>query len=255
MTLPLEVRDRVSLYLQRIDGALPDFVTGLYVVGSTALGAWQPGHSDIDAIILTSRAFTATDLSAVAAVHADFPSAPYFDGVYLDPATFAARAADRQVVPFVVNGAFKSDQPCGELNPVVWLILSRYGIPVRGPQLTGIAPGAEALAAYNRGNLLSYWQPLAAELRAACADAPDDQPVDGNWVVWPILGPARLHYTLATGDVIAKPDIAAYIAKEFPAWAPLAERVAAHRSGAAQAFTIADVRASADHIDAVIAAS
>jgi Nucleotidyltransferase domain len=252
MTLPAPVSDLVSLYLQRIDEAAPGLVTGLHVVGSTALGAWQPGRSDIDTVILTSRSFTPDDLAAVEAVHGTFSGSLYFDGVYLDPATFAAQPMDRSVVPFVVMGALRTDRPCGELNPVVWLILSRYGIAVRGPRLSDLTVSSAALEAYNRTNLHEYWAPLAEEIRSSSVDAPDDQPVEASWVDWAILGPARLHYTLATGDVIAKPDVAAYIAREFPAWGPLAARAAAYRSGAAEAFTMADLRACADHIDAVV---
>jgi hypothetical protein len=66
-------------------------------------------------------------------------------------------------------------------------------------------------------------------------------------------GPARLHYTIATGDMIAKPDVAGYIAKEFPEWTDLAGRAAAHRRGEPAAFTTADLLTAADHVDAVVA--
>jgi hypothetical protein len=86
------------------------------------------------------------------------------------------------------------------------------------------------------------------------AQAPADQPVEPDWVVWVMLGPARLHYTIATGDIIAKPDVAGYIAKEFPEWTELAARAAAHRRGEPASFTAADLLAAADHVDAVVAA-
>lgn len=250
--LPEEVRDLTDRYLTAIDRALPGLVAGLHIVGSTALGKWQPGHSDVDTVILTSRPFTESDLEAVAAIHAAMPPGTKFDGVYLDPELFAARPSDRQTVPFVVSGEFVTDRPCGELTPVMWLILSRYGICVRGEPVTGpVDP--QALADYNRANLRSYWQPLAAQIRDQFAAVPGDQPVEPDWVVWLILGPARLHYTIATGDIIAKPDVAGYIAKEFPEWTDLAARAAAHRRGEPASFTAADLLAAADHVDAVVA--
>jgi hypothetical protein len=189
----------------------------------------------------------------MAAVHAAMPGGTKFDGVYLDPAQFVARPDDQPVVPFVVNGEFVSDRRCGELTPVVWLVLTRYGIRVRGEAVGGEVDRS-ALTAYNEGNLRDYWQPLAERIRAELAGVPADRPVDADAVAWVMLGPARLHYTIATGDIIAKPDVAAYIAKRFPEWTDIAERAAAHRRGEAVSFTAADLLAAADHVDAVVAA-
>ena len=251
--LPGEVRDLADRYLDAIDEALPGFVTALYIVGSAALGAWQPGHSDVDTVILTSRPFSDADLAAVAGVHAAMPVATKFDGVYLDPAAFAERPMDQRVVPFVVNGEFQTAKPCGELNPVVWLNLLRYGIPLRGQPVDGPLDRA-ALEAYNRENLKSYWQPLAAQVRAQFAAVPGDLPVEADWVVWLITGPARLHYTIATGDIISKSDVADYIAAEFPAWADLARRAVAWRRGEPAEFTAADLLDAANHVEAVVSA-
>jgi hypothetical protein len=54
------------------------------------------------------------------------------DGVYLEPALAQSWPTDGRVVPFVVNGQFKTERPCGELDPVVWLMMQRYGRPMRG---------------------------------------------------------------------------------------------------------------------------
>ncbi|MCW3845520.1 nucleotidyltransferase domain-containing protein, partial [Micromonospora yasonensis] len=161
--LPAEARALVSRYLNEVDAALPGFVEGLYVVGSTALGAWQIGRSDIDTLIVTARAADAGDLTALAKIHAGMPAGPYFDGIYLDRDTFRAQPIDPRVVPFLVNGQLRTDKPCGELNPVVWLILQRYGLPVRGPAVAdlGLEVDLGALRRYNLDNLQTYWAPLA----------------------------------------------------------------------------------------------
>jgi hypothetical protein len=251
--VPDGVRELTDRYLAEIDRALPGFVVGLHLVGSTALGAWQPGHSDVDTIILTGRPIGAAELTAMAAVHAAMPGDTQFDGVYLDPAAYARRPMDRPVVPFVVHGELVTDRPCGELTPVMWLMVTRYGIRVRGEPVSGGVDRA-ALTAYNEENLREYWQPLAAQIRGDFAGVPTDLPVEPDWVVWAVLGPARLHYTIATGDILAKPDVADYIAKEFPQWTDVARRSAAHRRGETVAFTVADLFAAADHVDAVVRA-
>ncbi len=248
-SLPAEVHDRANLYLDVVDQARPGLVSALYVVGSAALGAWQQGHSDIDTVIVTALPLTQEDLVALQAVHAAMPEVPKFDGIYLDQSLFDRRPADCRVVPFVVNGEFKIDKPCGELNPVVWLILQRYGAVVRGPQIQQ-RPLPE-LNSYNLDNLRGYWQGQARGIHEHLAGQPADAPVDGNALAWNMLGPVRLHYTLATGDVVSKAGSAAYLAENFPAWADLAERAAGWRAGAAVEFTVGDLRDCADSIDAI----
>jgi len=249
-SLPAEVLDRTGQYLDAVDEALPGFVTALYVVGSAALGAWQPGYSDIDTMIVTARPATADDFAALEKLHAAMPDAPKFDGVYLDEAAFAQRPSEREVVPFVVNGEFRTDRPCGELNPAVWLILQRYGVAVRGPDVE--PRPIPDLRRFNLDNLRSYWQPLAGQIREHVAEMPGDAPFDAELVVWGMLGPARLHHTLATGDIVSKSGSAAYLAEHFPAWADLAERAARWRGGEPVEFTVKDLLDSADSIDAIV---
>ncbi|MCW3842808.1 hypothetical protein ONA70_22160, partial [Micromonospora yasonensis] len=96
------------------------------------------------------------------------------------------------------------------------------------------------------------------DVRAALHGLPDDKPADatectGEGVVWCLLGPARLHFTLANDDVIPKAGAGAYLAEIIPAYGPLADRAVRWRRGEPVTFTVADARAAADSIDAVVA--
>lgn len=195
------------------------------------------------------------DLHAIAAVHADLPRRPHFDAVYLDQDTFGAQPADRRVVPYVVNGEFRAAAPCGELNPVLWLTLRRYGVPVRGPAVAelGLRTDPAERRRWNLDNLRAYWQPWAEGARRETASLPGDARVDAEAVTWGVLGPARLHFTLAYDDVTTKADAGAYVARHFPAWVALADRAVAWRASGAGEFTVADLRDAADAVDAVAA--
>jgi hypothetical protein len=59
--------------------------------------------------------------------------------------------------------------------------------------------------------------------------------------MWAVLGPPRLHYTLATGAVTSKSRAAEYLAGEFPAWADLAGRARRWRAGQEVPFRTAVV--------------
>jgi len=244
------IEEMTGRYLEAVDGELPGFVEGLYLVGSAALHAWQPGASDIDTVILTSRPAGADERAALAKVHANLPSTPHLDGVYLDPLLLRTFPDARQVTPFVVDGEPRFDEPCGELNPVLWLTLRRHGRRVRGPEVAdlGIEVRPDAVRRFNLDNLRSYWQPLVADIPA---DLPDDQPIPADPVVWTVLGPARLHHTLAFGDVISKAEAGAYLGSLFPAYAEIARRAIAHRAGEPQEFTLRDLRTAAASVHAV----
>ncbi|MFE3858592.1 nucleotidyltransferase domain-containing protein [Streptomyces griseorubiginosus] len=251
--LPAEVSALIHKYLDAVDSALPGFIELLYVTGSASLGAWQPPYSDVDTVIVTSRETTTQDLEILARVHSGMPKTPKLDGVYLDRLSFNARVADRRVVPFVVDGEFRTDKPCGELTPVLWLLLRRYGRAVRGAEVAelGLVEDPAAVRRYNLDNLRTFWQSLAADARAEVSGLADDAPMDPETMAWVMLGPARLHFTLACGDIMSKADAAPYVARHFPEWGELASKAASWREGATADFTVADLRAATDSIDAI----
>lgn len=245
------VAELTGRYLDAVDEALPGLVEKLYVVGSAALGAWQPGRSDVDTVIFTSRVPSRSDLAALHDVHAAMPAAPHLDGVYLSPADHWP--TDDRVVPFVVDGEFHADRPCGELTPVLWLSLERYGVPVRGPAASelGVPVDPDALRAYVLDNLRTYWQAQVAGIRRYVADLDPAAPVDAGYVTWVALGPARLHYTLANTDIVSKPGAGRYVIAHFPDHASLAERAIRWKSGEPETFTAEDLAAAASLVDLV----
>jgi hypothetical protein len=247
------VEELTGAFLQAVDRALPGYVRSLYVVGSAALGAWQPGASDVDTVIMTSRPAGRDDLVQLAKIHAEMPRSPRFDGVYLEPALARSWPSDRRDVPFVVDGEFTTDKPCGELTPVLWLTLQRYGITVRGPAVAelGVRVDPEQLRRYNLDNLREYWQSTVAAFPSALADVAPDAAVDAETVSWFVLGPARQHYTLAHGDIISKAAAGEYLARLFPEYADLARRAVRLRAGEAERFTATDLATAGDSIDAV----
>ncbi|WP_091316063.1 hypothetical protein [Micromonospora chersina] len=247
------IEELTRRYLHAVDRALPGYVRALYVVESAALGAWQPGASDVDTVILTSRPPTRDDLAQLARIHAGMPRSPHFDGVYLEPALARSWPADGRAVPFVVDGEFRTGAPCGELSPALWLTLRHHGIPVRGPAVDelGIRVDPERLRRYNLDNLREYWQARAATFPAELAGVSPDTPMDGGLVSWFVLGPARLHHTLAHGDIISKAAAGEYLAGLFPEYADLARRAVSWRAGEAERFTATDLIAAVDSVNAV----
>jgi hypothetical protein len=214
------IADLTDAYLKAVDDALPGLVEKLYVVGSAALGKWQPEHSDVDTMIFTSRVPAESDLAALREVHAAMPAKPHLDGVYLSPDDdFPSR---NEIRPFVVDGELKTGKPCGELTPVVWLTLQRYGIAVRGPAV---------------GEL-----DIRVDLHR-CA------PI--TWITCGRSGGSR-PLTSRRTDITSKSGAGEYIIATFPAYRELAARAIRWRGGEPVTFTPRDLGQAAELTEVIV---
>jgi hypothetical protein len=231
-----------AAYLALADRLLPGRVTALYLVGSAALGAFRPGRSDVDLVVvvdgdvevrrlralhLLSGARTST--RALAAGHG--PLTGTCNAVFV-------RAGDlrRPVTEIRPVGAHTGHEvsigKAFDVNPVGWKVLRERGIAVRGPAPTvlGLDPQPELLRQWNLDNLASYWRPWAE--RALRERRPRTR-LRPRWgTAWGVLGPPRLHHTIATGDVVAKEDAGAYALDTFDRrWHPVIREAVAYRLG------------------------
>lgn len=258
MRLDEPVRERAAQYLTELDERAPGLAEGVYFWGSVALGDYRPGRSDLDLLVATSRPVGTDEVAMLARVHAALPAGPHCDAIYLDWPSVRAMVDDQRAVPFVVDGQFHNDRSCGSLTPVLWTTLARHGITLRGPGIADLElhPDPQRLRRYNEENLASYWAPLSGQIRAALADGPTELPFGQDIVPWLVLGAARLHYTIATGQIASESAIGGYVAERFPEWGPLADRCVRWRHGEHVArFAPADAVAAADLTDAVTSAA
>ncbi len=215
--LPPPVERSATGYLRLADRLLPGRVTGLYVVGSVALGAYRPARSDIDLVVVLDGPDRPDDLRRLRWLHLASAAATAAGSVRRGRSplrgtcnavfvrTEDLTAPVTRIVPVaaavgerVTPGAAGSD-----VSPVAWTVLADRGIAVRGPRpgTLGLDPERHRLRAWNRDNLESYWRPLA---RHYAADALPLR-LRPRWTTaWAVLGPPRLHRTIATGEVVSK---------------------------------------------------
>lgn len=221
--LPDDVSKAAARHLDAADAVLPGLVARLYITGSAALGDYQPGRSDIDFVAFTSRPLSAADLTALASMHGSFlDSGPAYDGVYLELDELPEVPDDGRPAPHLVDGQFRADTPCGELTPSTWTEFSRYAIAIRGPQAAGlgITISGDRLRKWQLGNLNSYWRDLADGAAKVWSERDQESLVpDPATVTWCALGPPRLHYTLASGDITSKTGAGHYARQHFPEYA------------------------------------
>ena len=233
--LPPPVEAAVHRYLRLADRLLPGRVVGLHVVGSIALGAYREARSDIDVIVeLDRRLETSAELRRLKAM---IVGAGVRSGL---PQLLRGRIS----LPGVVNGSFvvagdltkpvTTIEPVAshaghsisigrafDVNPVVWKTFAEHGITVRGHDRSslGLDPEPARLVPWNRANLEAYWKPwaeAAIDGRSRNGSGGIRLALTPRWLAaWGAMGPARLHHTIATGDVISKEAAAVYARDRF----------------------------------------
>ena len=219
--------------MKALDATLaPDMVRGVYVVGSAALGSWRPGRSDLDVLVVLDRPMNASDLAMLAEMHTELETTradgPHSDAHYITPGLLGARSDAK--VPFSVDGVFK--QEGHTTDPVLWAILDRKGITLRGPKASElkVAPDPAWLREWNHTNLESYWR-THIKYRTTLIQQDPESLVDPYLLAWEVTGPGRLHATIATGEIISKEASADYTAKLLPEYADLCAKAKAYRLG------------------------
>ncbi|MEU6854213.1 aminoglycoside adenylyltransferase domain-containing protein [Actinacidiphila alni] len=248
--LPTDAARLAGRYLAAADRLLPGRISGFYVVGSAALGAWRAGASDVDFVAVVDGGLAGREMRRLRVLHP------------VGNATAAVRAVlrGRVTVPGTVNGVYVAAADLGrpvtsirplashtgiafaagrgfDVNPVVWTVLRDRGIPLRGPApgTLGLDPEPDRLREWNLANLHGYWRSWAD--RALAGRAPGEPlavvPSAGRTLTaWGALGVSRLHRTIATGEIVSKEDAGAHALAAFaPRWHPLLHAALAYRRG------------------------
>ena len=229
-------------YLRTADRFLPGRVIGFYLIGSTALGAFRPGRSDLDFVAVVDGPFSAREMARVRAVHLaaaagsgwraatrGYVSMPgTCNGSYIDAADLARPVSELVPLASHTAGRFSTGKAF-DVNPVMWKVFAERGIAVRGaePATLGLDPQPELLRPWNAANLAGYWAEWARTLPQGTRWTYRIRP---RWMTaWGVLGAPRLHCTIATGDVISKEAAGDYARMTFDReWHPIIDDALAY---------------------------
>ncbi|MGY2049106.1 nucleotidyltransferase domain-containing protein [Methylobacterium sp. JK268] len=216
---PLVLRT-VEAYLAAVDHAAPGLVEALYLVGSIALGDFQPGWSDLDFVAVTGGRPTEAALAALARAHwrlAGEGSLLTLDGLYLTWDEVRAGPFATPDGPCVLAGRFCMSRRHGR-HPLTWGVLAADAVTVRGPMSAGASvwmdqPGLERSVLRDLDEHWLPWFSRASRLLSR----------DGLSLLRPgtvsrtVLDVCRYHYVLATGVVPSRSDAGLYGLITFPA--------------------------------------
>lgn len=254
--LPVDAAQAIRSYLRIADRILPGGIIACAVTGSIALGAYRPGRSDIDLVAVIAEDWrTRPDLIrrlrllhlsqvprlTVGAVRGRGVSA-CCNTVFIAesevsrPVTEIRPIASHTGEIFDANGAF-------DVNPVIWKELVDGGVSVQGRTIDAWEVDAQPdeLRPWIRTNLREYWIPLATQLHERPPQDPkavlrrlltSPRGLTASTVEWCVLGPARMHHTLSTGEIIGKDEAGRHVLNAFPQHAPITEVALAKVRGA-----------------------
>ncbi|MFG1705971.1 aminoglycoside adenylyltransferase domain-containing protein [Nonomuraea sp. M3C6] len=200
----------VETYLSLADAEAPGLVEGLYLEGSAALGDYRPGTSDVDFVAVTAAE---PPVEVLGRIHDRLGAHP-FDGVYLTWDDLRRDPSDLEARPQAHAGRLNRR---GGVNPITWHTLAHHGLTCRGPKPDELEIWNDpaTLAAWTDGNLDSYWRRLV--IRASRLASPWGLTCLGSYgAVWVVTGVARLHYTLATGEITSKAGAGRHALETFP---------------------------------------
>lgn len=230
--LPGDVASAVRSYLGAADRLLPGAIIAGAVGGSIALDAYRPGRSDIDIVAVISeewrsrrdlmRGLRLLHLSQLPRVSLraarGLGASACCNTAFIWESEVSLRVT--RITPIASHtGEIFDSQGAFDVNPVVWKELVDGGITIRGRGLGGwgLDPEPAQLLPWVRENLQDYWAPLAEQLRTG------SRKLSAGSVEWCLLGPARMHHTLATGEIIGKEAAGLYALTTFPDHAPITE--------------------------------
>ncbi|HET6233331.1 MAG TPA: aminoglycoside adenylyltransferase domain-containing protein [Longimicrobiaceae bacterium] len=234
--------------LAGVRAALGTEMVGVYVSGSLAAGGFDRA-SDVDVVVVTETEVRGQPFETLDAMHQRLAQLDVWCATELE-CTYISLAALRRFDPARAVHAIL-DRGRGERLKLAtydegWVVhchtLRRQGITLAGPDpatlIDEVTPAA--LRQAMRG-VLAGW---AADLLAH----PGAMGTRG-YQSYVVLSLCRIRYTLATGDVVPKPQAAAWACERLSArWHPLIDRALVDRQNPAGPASDEDVRLTLDLI-------
>ncbi|RXZ81315.1 DUF4111 domain-containing protein [Paenibacillaceae bacterium] len=210
--LPVSVNATMQQLCSLLQARLGDNLEAVYLYGSTALGAYIEGSSDIDFLALVDRPLIPAEIEAIADAHKEMEQAiPNLDimGSYVCRADFGKPFTAIPVYASYYNKQLHPDETGADINPVTLWTLRKYGICVHGEHIPFTYDTAlNELLAYVMNNLNTYWVGWIERLEqysetVGSWDHSASKQMDAA-VEWCTLGMLRQLYTIKEHDITSK---------------------------------------------------
>jgi hypothetical protein len=219
----------------RIQALLGSHFIGMYLVGSLALGDFDPRSSDIDFVVGSDTDIEDDLFESLQDIHAKFAAsssawAEKIEAIYIPSPALRHTTPNASHYPQIEKGTrlFKAPLESGWVFQCI--TLRDHGVVVAGPDPRTLVASIDPQAMHS----------AAAAIAALWLEQAEHDPTWLSWLrqrdaqTFVILTLCRLLYSLATGSVASKPRAAEWAKKELgEPWAMLIERTLAkqHQAG------------------------
>lgn len=233
--IPPQIEPLLTTYLVSLERELPGFVTGLYIHGSIALGAFHEPSSDIDFIAVISRHVTPEDLGILKTIHRDIKQTyPRWalEGGYLQPEDMGKAEDSVAPFPYIHDGKFNAAGHF-DLNDITWCVLKQHGITLLGPPAQGLPYDVDWDTLIERmgHNLNTYWK--------SWTKSPSKMAIllDDWGIEWAVLGVLRQYYTFREHAITSKTGAGLYALDHVPEeWHKIVREALRIRTGEGKAY-------------------
>ena len=193
----------LQMLLTGVRAVLDNYFIGLYLHGSLAMGDFDPGHSDIDFLVVTTRELPLKLIADLEAMHnrilnSGLKRAKKLDGSYISKKALWRYNPDDTPRPYVDEGKFFVSRD-GIECVINRHILREHGVAVVGPPIKPlIAPvSPEELRQAVKEKLFTWWAPMLKE-----PGFPNSGPGYQSYAVTTMC---RALYALKFGAIVTKP--------------------------------------------------
>jgi hypothetical protein len=212
--VPDLIRPLLQEYIHLLETKLPGLVSGLYLHGSTALGAFNAEHSDIDFVALLTRQCSDNDVERLEEIHQAITTTYLrwkLEGSYLQWHDLGQLEEKVKPHPIYHDGEL---QRMGhfDVNWITWWVLKNRGIALIGyePSELNFAVDWQRLITDMKQNLNTYWVGFTMKPQRIAWLFSD------YGIQWTVLGVLRQYYSFMEQDITSKMGTGEYALTHLP---------------------------------------
>lgn len=198
-TLPQEVHQLMQVFLHLLNTYFSKYlIEGVYIYGSTALGAFEQEKSDMDFVILLKREVNEKEIEILKDIHLQLMNETLgarLDGMYVLKDDIGKTNDTLAPYPYCSDGSLEVGH--WDINHITWWILKEYGNVLQGTPIIelGIATKWEDVFNTLKYNINEYWYSKAKEIRGSVSD---------EMVEFATTTICRILYSLDKKEIISK---------------------------------------------------
>jgi len=245
--IPKSVRPILENYLSLTSNDLDGLISGLYIVGSIALGGFNEQFSDIDFVATLKRKVSQEDIEKLTAIHGkiekDFPNWK-LSGSYLQVHDLGHFEEEIEPHPYYHDGKFHN-KGYFEINSITWWTLKNHGMTIIGEEATSLlfTVDWDLLIARTKDNLNTYWFSWTNRVDKFAIILSNDG------FQWAVLGVLRQYYTFRENSITTKTKSAEYALACLPAcWHPVIQEAVNIREGKKTSYYCSKVTRMVDAV-------